>query len=49
MATATLKTVADYFKQSGETLKDFRDQWERLTDQDKADLKQGLGDGSLSY
>jgi hypothetical protein len=49
MATATLKVIADYFKLPGETLKDFRDQWERLSDKDKADLKNGLGDGTLNY
>lgn len=42
MATATLKTIADYFKLPGETLKNFRDQWEALSDQDKADIKEGL-------
>lgn len=49
MAQATLKTVADYFKLPGETLKDFRAQWDALSDQDKTDLKNGLGDGTLTY
>ena len=49
MAAATLKTIADYFKLPGETLKNFRDQWEALSDKDKEDLKNGLGNGTLTY
>jgi hypothetical protein len=28
---------------------EFREEWAQLTDQDKTDLKNGIGDGSLTY
>lgn len=57
---ATIKQVADYLKlQAGttatgesypnETLKDFTEQWKQLTDEEKAQLRDGIGDGSFSY
>lgn len=30
-------------------ISDFRADWSRLSDQDKADLKQGLQDGTFTY
>ena len=38
--------VAKYF---GIRLADFRVQWAQLTDTDKAQLKEGIGSGSLTY
>jgi hypothetical protein len=46
---ASLKDVMDFFGKNGGTLKDFRAEWEALTDQDKNDLKEGIGNGSLNY
>jgi hypothetical protein len=48
-AEATLKQVTEYFRREGETLKGFTEEWKQLTDTDKAQIKQGLGNGSLSY
>lgn len=31
------------------TIKDFRADWEALTDQDKAQIKAGLSDGTFNY
>jgi hypothetical protein len=50
MAVATMKTVKDYFgMKPGQTLKDFTAEWSALTDADKAQIKEGLGNGSLTY
>lgn len=46
---ATLKTVTEYFRRSGETLKGFTEEWKALSDTDKEQLKQGIGDGTLTY
>lgn len=32
-----------------ETTKEFTDEWRKLSDQDKADLKKGVDDGSMTY
>lgn len=48
-AQATLKQVADYFRLPGETLKAFTEEWKRLSDTEKEQLKGGLGNGTLSY
>lgn len=45
----SIKAVADMLRMPDETLKQFTDGWKRLTDQDKADLKQGIADGTLTY
>jgi len=49
MADATLKQVADFFRKDGETLSQFAEEWKNLPDVDKAHLKAGIGDGSLTY
>ena len=51
MADATLKQVADFFvvKENGDTLTKFSAEWKLLSDQDKADIKSGIGDGTLNY
>lgn len=49
MAAATLKQISDFFKIPGYTLKEFKKDWESLTDQDKTDLKEGIGNGTLTY
>lgn len=46
MAAATMKQIKDYF---GLSSKEMADAWRMMTDKDKADLKNGLGDGSLTY
>jgi hypothetical protein len=49
MAEATLKQVAEFFRQPGETLSKFAEEWKALSDTDKEQIKQGIGDGSFSY
>lgn len=49
MADATLKAVAEFFRGEGETLKAFSTEWAALTPDDKAQLKAGIGDGTLTY
>lgn len=49
MPDATLKQVAEFFRKDGETLSQFADEWKALPDTDKAHLKAGIGDGSLTY
>lgn len=46
MADATLKEIREYF---GMSMADFRAEWVPLPDKDKAELKAGIGNGSLSY
>jgi hypothetical protein len=45
----TLKEIMDFFREPGETIKEFRDQWVRLSEKDKEEIKSGLADGSLNY
>lgn len=46
MAEATLKDIREYF---GMDMPTFKREWLKLTTQDKADIKAGLSDGTLSY
>lgn len=46
MAEATLTEMRTYF---GMTTKEFATEWRQLSDKDKADLKKGIGDGTLNY
>lgn len=48
-AGTSIKAVADFFRKDGETLSDFSKQWKELSDKDKADLRNGIADGSLTY
>lgn len=43
---ATLKDVRDYFGLDG---KQMVAEWRKLSEKDKADLRQGIGDGTLTY
>lgn len=37
-------------RKPGQSLSDFKkEEWDKLTDQDKADLAQGIGDGTFTY
>lgn len=46
MAAATIKQIKDYFGlESAEMSK----AWRELSDKDKADLKNGIGNGTLTY
>lgn len=52
MPEATMTEVFKYFsedKTNDYRLAQFRKEWGELTEQDKADLKWGIGDGSLTY
>lgn len=46
MADATLKDVMAFFDMTAEEV---RREWKLLTDADKADIKRGIGDGTLTY
>ena len=46
MADASMVDVMKFF---GIQIATFRKEWEQLTDTDKAQLKKGIGDGSLTY
>lgn len=51
----TIKQIMDYFNadlSAGDprkTLKSFSAEWKALSDEDKAQLKQGLTDGTFTY
>lgn len=51
----TIKQIMDYFNadlvagDSRKTLKSFSAEWKQLTDDDKAQIKAGLSDGTLNY
>lgn len=48
MAVATVKTVKEFF---GMTMAEMKAEWIKggLTDEDKAQILEGLGNGSLTY
>lgn len=46
---ASISEVQKFFYREGDTLKQFSDEWKQLTDQDKSDLKAGIGNGTLNY
>ena len=48
MSEATLKDVREFF---GMTVGQFRDEWtkQRLTDQDKQEIREGIGNGTMTY
>lgn len=46
MAPATMVEVMRYFDMTPAT---FKKEWSELSDQDKMDLKNGVGNGSLTY
>lgn len=47
MADATMRDVMLYFEYPSAAK--FAPEWKALTDQDKTDLKKGIGDKSLTY
>lgn len=50
MAAATIKAVADFFgRKPGQTLKDWSEEWKQLSETDKEQIKNGIGDGTLTY
>lgn len=49
MADATIKGVYDFFKSTYSSLAQFRKDWDALSETDKAQLKAGIGDGTLTY
>jgi predicted component of type VI protein secretion system len=46
---AGLAAVQKYFATSDYNMAQFRSDWSKLTDKDKTDLRNGLGDGTLTY
>lgn len=52
MAEATLKQVAEYFR-SGEggyeSLSAFSKDWKLLSETDRAQIREGIGNGTLTY
>jgi hypothetical protein len=50
MAASGIGLAMKYFGRSkDQTLAEFRDEWNTLTDNDKAQLTKGLSDESLTY
>lgn len=49
MAEVSIAKIKDFFGLNGKTLKAFTEEWKALTDEDKAQIKQGIGDGTLTY
>lgn len=47
MADATLKQVKDFFGE--ENTAKFAAEWRQLSEQDKADLRAGIGNGTFTY
>lgn len=46
---ATLKQVADFLRKEGESLSQFSAEWKSLSEDDKVQIKEGIGNGSLTY
>lgn len=44
---ATVKEVKDFFGEK--SISKFTTEWKALTEQDRADLKNGIGNGTLTY
>jgi hypothetical protein len=50
MAAATIKVVMDYFgRKPGQTLKDWTEEWKALSEESREQIKEGIGNGTLSY
>lgn len=49
MAEATLKDVAAFLRKDNETLTQFSQEWKTLTDEDKRQIREGIGNGTLTY
>lgn len=50
MADATIKEVMEFFgRKEGQGLKEFTQEWMAMSDEDKAQIKAGIGDGTLNY
>ena len=48
MATG-IAAVWQYFKDTYPNMAAFKKDWERLSEQDKADLREGITNGTLTY
>lgn len=46
---ASIKDVMEFFGRNGGTLKDFTAEWATLSDEAKAQLKEGIGNGTFTY
>lgn len=46
MADASIKEVMAFF---GMTAQEFTKEWRKMSQQDKEELRRGIGDGSLTY
>jgi hypothetical protein len=50
MAAATIKAIKEFFGlRPGDTLKSFTAEWASLSDQDKEQIREGIGNGTLTY
>ncbi len=49
MADATLVDVMHFFGFEKSEIGKFRREWNELSDEEKAQFKKGIGDGSLTY
>lgn len=46
---AAVGIVFKFFKETYAKMTDFKADWDKLTEQDKADLEKGIADGTLTY
>jgi hypothetical protein len=52
MAAATIKAVRDFFNEGSTQplgVREFTDQWKLMSDTDKEQIKEGIGNGTLTY
>lgn len=50
MAAASIKAIKEFFGlRPGDTLKSFTAEWAGLSDTDKVQIRNGIGDGSFAY
>lgn len=52
MAAATIKAVRDFFNEGSVrpmSVKEFSTEWNQLTEDEKEQIKTGIGNGTLNY
>jgi len=53
MADSGINVIWAFFKPSylatNHSLRQFKEEWDALTDKDKNDIREGIGNGSLTY
>ena len=49
MAKATLSDICKYFRLPSDTLRSIKSELDRLSDEDRAQIAEGIGNGTLTY